>query len=131
MSVVITLDDNNNPTPTQVKAIIATKLADDTIQSLILAARNSANDCIKGLADDLQIQILTWLTAHFIAMMNQGTSGSKALTSKSLGDASESYNIVKVGEGLKGTSYGQMAIFLDPNGCLIKRGKMGVTWEVL
>lgn len=120
-----------DPQPGQVRAIITTSLTDDVIAALIQTARGIADECIRALPPALQVQILTWLTAHLIASMTMSAGGGKQLKSWSTGDASESYAIGTLGDMLKGTTYGQMVAMLDPNGCLLRRGKMAPTWEVL
>lgn len=104
-----------NPTATDVRAIISTSLTDDQLDSLISDAALIAGDCILSLDEARQTAIIKWLAAHLIV----STAGSRgALTSKKMGDASESYAAPQLGSGLRSTVYGQRALDLDPNGCL-------------
>lgn len=77
-------------------------------------------------AGDQREDIITLLASHFIA---SSRNLSSAETSRSLGDASKSWAKAQLGDGLKGTLYGQQALLLDVNGCLQKLGKRKATME--
>lgn len=115
------------PTAAQVKAIVETALDDSVVDSIIADAALLAEHCLQGLSNDRQTAIVKWLAAHLIA----STDSSATLASSKLGDASESYVRATTGERLMGTTYGQQAIALDPNGCLVKLGKAKATFEVV
>ena len=112
------------PTPTEVKTIIATSLDDASVQVFIDDAALIADQCpaVLSYPDDRQKAIVRWLTAHLIASANRSSGGGQ-LTSKALGDASESYAVGTAGTELASTSYGRQAIALDPSGCLERVGK--------
>lgn len=107
------------PTPTEVRTIITTSLDDAALTVFIADAAMMVDQCPKVAAypDAQQKAIVRWVTAHLIAVTAQGGVAGQ-LTSKSLGDASESYASGAVGSDLKSSPYGQQAIALDPSGCL-------------
>lgn len=111
------------PTPTEVRVIITTPLDDTSVQVFIDDAAMIADQCPKVATYPIAQQkaIVRWLTAHLLANANKGAAGQ--LTSKSLGDASESYASGSAGVDLASTSYGKQAIALDPSGCLERVGK--------
>lgn len=115
------------PTAIQVKAIVETSLDDSVVDSVILDASLLAEQCLQGLSNDRKTAIIKWLAAHLIA----STDSSATLASSKLGDASDTYVRATTGEGLKGTTYGQQALSLDPNGCLARLGKARATFEVI
>ncbi|MGE0602227.1 MAG: DUF4054 domain-containing protein [Xanthobacteraceae bacterium] len=115
------------PNAADVKAIISTTLSDEVVGALIDDAALLAENCIASLDGDRQKAILKWLTAHLIASTNSNASK----TSSKLGDAQDTFARAQLGEGLKGTIYGQQALALDPNGCLIGIGKVKAFMENL
>jgi len=117
----------SKPSAEDVRAIIATTMTDPQVSAVIDDAALLAEDCISSLSSARQASIVKWLTAHMIA----STGGSASRTSKKLGDAAETYAVAQLGEGLRGTTYGQQALALDPNGCLANLGKRGVVFETL
>lgn len=119
------------PTVASVRAIIDTKLTDEQLESVIDDAVLFAEGCpmVATYDEARQRAIIKWLTAHMIASTN--ATGGGALTSKSLGDASESYARPTLGVGLSGTTYGQQAIALDPSGCLANLGKTRMMFKKL
>jgi hypothetical protein len=71
-----------------------------------------------------QKSIIKWTTAHLISMMTAATGGGNIKTQRSIGDGSESYARPTAGTNFQATSYGQMAVSLDPNGCLVNLGRV-------
>lgn len=122
------------PSATEVRAVIdlPASLADATIDAFVDDAEALASQCSAVLSSDAAIQkaILKWLTAHMLSG-RYGTSG--AVTSKSLGDASENYADGQrtFGLGLASTHYGQMALQFDASGCLARLGRQKVDFYVL
>lgn len=105
------------PRVSDVRSIIKTSLSDSDIQGFIDDASTLAEGCISSLATSRQSLIIKYLTAHLIAMAGKG--GKDALvTSKKLGDASESYARGAAGEGYAGTPFGRQALAFDTTGCL-------------
>lgn len=115
------------PTAADVKAIISTALTDQQVGALIDDAALLAERCIAGFDAARQKAVLKWLTAHLIASTNAGASK----TSSKLGDAQDSFARAQLGSGLSGTIYGQQALALDPNGCLLGIGKVKAFMETL
>ena len=113
------------PTAEQVKAIVATDLSDAVVDSIIADAFLMAERCITSLSDERQTAIVKWLAAHLIA----STDESATVSSSKLGDAQDTYMRATTGERLMGTTYGQQALALDPNGCLARLGNPRATFE--
>lgn len=113
------------PTPSEVRTIITTSLDDASIQVFIDDAELIGHGCpvLDTYPTSHQKAIVRWLTAHLIASVAKGGVAGQ-ITSKSLGDASESYAAGQLGSDLASTSYGKQAIALDPSGCLERVGKM-------
>jgi hypothetical protein len=112
------------PSAADVQTIIAA--TDAQANAAIEDAALIAETCVTSLAGDRQKAIIKYLAAHLIA---SGIGAQK--TSERLGDASVSWARAQMGQGLLGTSYGQQAIALDPNGCLLKIGKVKAFMETL
>lgn len=116
------------PTASDVIALTETGLSAAVVTTLIDDAALVAGDCITGYADDRQTAIIKWLAAHMVASTD---AGGGTLTSDKLGDASQSYARATMGDGLRGTIYGQQALALDTNGCLTTRGKGRASVEII
>lgn len=116
------------PTASDVIALTETSLPALVVESLIADAALVACDCIAGYEPDRQTAIIKWLAAHMVASTD---AGGGTLTSEKLGDASLTYARATLGEGLKGTIYGQQALALDPKGCLVTRGKGRASVEII
>lgn len=104
-------------TTDEVKEIISTTLTDCTPQ---IAAANMVVD--KHLSsnsnfstNDLK-EIERWLAAHFVSIYDPEVKSEK------IGDAQISFNMGKLGEGLKYTKWGQQALLLDHSGVLAEIG---------
>jgi len=109
-------------TATEVKVIITTALLDPAIESYIEIANSMVTDTVTcGLAASVLKEIERWLTAHLISI-TQERVGIK----ERLGEAEITY-AGKFGEGLKGTSYGQMVLQLDTCGSFAKLGTKTIT----
>lgn len=117
----------NLPTTTEVRAIAQTELDDAALAGVIEDAWLIAEHCIAGLDEIRQRSIVKWLAAHLVS----STDSSALLASTKLGDAQDTFVRAVTGEGLKGTTYGQQALALDPNGCLARLGKARSTFEVV
>jgi hypothetical protein len=115
------------PTAADVRAIIETSLTDGQIEALIADAALAAEKCLLKYDEARQKAIVKWLTAHLIA----STGGNGVLTSQKLGDASETYARATLGDGLKGTTYGQQALLLDTCGCLARLGRARASVEAI
>lgn len=111
-----------------VRLIIDTELSDAQIQVAIDTALLLAARCLSAIADEAtRDAIVKYLAAHLATII--GSEGAGATTSSSLGDASDTYATGHFGKSLASTSYGQIAIQLDPYGCLLKIGNPRATFE--
>jgi hypothetical protein len=103
-------------TATTVKEIIQTTLSDDVINTNHIKTANTFVDeylNTVGLSDNMLEQIELYLSAHYVALTEEGGP----LTRDKLGDADTSFaNIYAT--GLKSTRYGQAALALDVSGTL-------------
>lgn len=116
-------------TPADIRTIIETSLSDIQINALIAQARIIGGDCLAKYDDERADAIVTWMTAHLIA--STSLTGSGVVTSDKLGDAQRSYARATLGDGLKGTTYGQQAMLLDTCGCLARLGRARASVEVI
>jgi hypothetical protein len=109
----------------EVRAILpeSTQLTDAQIQAAIDAATCAvdriAAGCAKFLSDECLKQVEIYLSAHFAAVTENTLSLSSETDSCS--ESSVVYGF-KFGEGVKGTSFGQMANTLS-GGCLAELDK--------
>jgi len=114
------------PSSADVIALTGTSLDSAVVDAIIADAVLLVEDnaCFAGYSEAKQTAILKWLSAHLVA----STSGDGVVTSEKLGDASQTYGRAPLGDGLKGTTYGQQVLALDTNGCLsgVGRGKASV-----
>jgi len=100
-------------TPTEVKQIIDTDLADDIINAFILAADSVV---VEVLGTDTTLTaarkkvIERWLTAHLVA-----TTREPQMIKGGAGGASVTYQGI-TGKGLESTFYGQQCMLLDTTG---------------
>lgn len=116
-------------TAAEVIALTGTSLDSATVDAVIADATLvvSENACYNAYEDARKDAIIKWLTAHLIS----STSQDGSVTSEKLGDASVTYARAALGDGLKGTTYGQQVLLLDYNGCLTKLGRAKATFEVV
>lgn len=104
---------------------LVTNILDETTldEDVIEAYINSANVFVtaylgtKGLSDDLLANIEMWLAAHMIVVTRE-----RAIKEAGAGGAYVKY-AGEWGEGLLGSTYGQMAVNLDTSGTLINLAK--------
>jgi|SRR5690554_1893248 len=117
-------------TVNDVRLVYETELSDLQIEAAINDVQLIAEKCLKAITDENRRDaIVKYLAAHLLTIVD--SSGAGVATSSKLGDASDSYATSHFGEGLKATSYGQLAIQLDPNGCLMRIGKPKAEVQVL
>lgn len=106
-----------------VKNIIDTDLTDQEIQAILDTVGRMMDvvfaDC--NLPDEVYNDIQAYLTAHIIASTKE-----RQASEEEAGTAKVKYT-GKFGEGLKSTSYGQIALLLDTCGKLGNLGKQVVT----
>lgn len=112
----------NRVTPEDVKEIISTETAD--ISSFILAANSIVENKLatsSGLDDATLKEIERWLSAHFLAMLEDNARVVERETGESRDRYGENTRGV-LGPGLNLTRYGQQAIVLDTSGTLASIG---------
>lgn len=114
-----------NPDAADVIALTGTRLSETLVETLIAQAALIAAPCLVGASDEVETAALMWLTAHLVA----STSTSGTVTSRKLGDASKSYSVAQLGNGIMGTVYGQQAAALLP--CLASVGRSTAVLEVI
>ena len=111
----------NRVTATEVRVIITTSLLDAAITAYIGIANPIVTDTLTcGLSAARLKEIERWLTAHLISIVEE-----RQTTEEKLGEATVKYAGV-YGEGLKGSSYGQMVLLLDTCGQFANLGKKSV-----
>jgi len=114
----------STPSVADVRLIIDTPVSDAVITATIADAALIVGRCsaVANYGTDVQQAIIKYVTAHLLSIRSGAAPGP--LTSKSLGDASESYGGgATSGTQLAASAYGQQAILLDPTGCLATLGK--------
>lgn len=101
-------------TPDKVRRILDTDLDNPHIEAYIEGANQLVTAILEGknLTDELMENIERWLTAHMIA----STRDREAIMQKA-GPAEQRFSDI-FEKRLDSTSYGQMAIALDPTGGL-------------
>lgn len=114
-----------NPDAADIIALTGTTLSQALVETLIAQAALIAAPCLVGASDDLETAVLMWLTAHLVA----STSTNATVTSRSLGDASKSYSVGQLNNGVMGTLYGQQAVALLP--CLATIGRSTAVLEII
>ncbi len=107
------------PEPSDVLAITGPVLPAHVVQGIIDDAALMAERCISQYEADRQKAILKWLAAHLVASTNDGAT----MSSSKLGDAQDAWSRASLGDGLKGTVYGQQVLLLDTCGCMSRLGK--------
>lgn len=116
------------PTVDEVRLVISTSKSDAVVQAVITDAAATVARCTESLDDETTALIVKYVAADMLAAVIS-TSGRGALTSKALGDASESWNAGAAGAEFGKSAYWQRALMLDPNGCLNRLGKARATFE--
>jgi len=120
------------PSVPEVRSIVVTAQDDTAVQGAIDDAALIVEPCATAWSDARAKSIIKWIAAHLLSSMSSsGPGGAKPVSSRSLGDASESYGRATLGDSLKGTTYGQQAITLDNECCLLKLGKRPAIFKVL
>ena len=117
------------PTVKSVIEITGTDIGGAVVSAIIDDAASLVSDCIVTYDAARQASIIKWVAAHLISSTAAG--GEKVLTSWKLGDAAETYGRASLGDGLRGTVYGQQALLLDTNGCLTGLGKGRASVQVI
>ena len=90
----------------------------------IECAELEVNECLadSGYTEERQEKIGVLLAAHFETLSN---SNLHQIKSEKIGDNSTTYAIPNGTEsGYKATTYGEQALTLDKDGCLINSGKV-------
>ena len=121
------------PTVASVRTLITTSLSDAQVAEIMEDAYAMTARCIDSLPDATKKAIVKYVTAHIISGIPGASSmtGSGAVTSESLGDASISFASRTMGSDLRGSTFGEAALALDPFGCLNRIGKGTATVDVL
>jgi hypothetical protein len=116
------------PTVDEVRAIVATSLDDYTIQALIDDALLMLEGlaCVEEASPEKQKAIVKYVVADMIAG-TIATSGAGQVTSKKLGDASESYATNTEAGTFGKSSYWRQALMLAP--CLHTLGRRSAFFE--
>lgn len=102
-------------TASEVKEILDdSTLLDTIVEAFILGANAMVNTNLAGttLSPEILKEIERWLSAHLISVTRE-----RQAKKEGAGGASIEYT-GEWGEGLKGSSYGQMAMTLDSTGTL-------------
>jgi len=117
----------NRVTGDEVKEIIGTSLTASEIAPMITAANIlvTARCASAGYSIAELKEIERWLAAHFVTARDRSTS----LSSKTIGEASETYSQSQASSSyaLGSSPYGQQALLLDYLGCLTTLGKQKAT----
>jgi hypothetical protein len=97
-----------------------TELSDLEIEGYISSANIFVTDTLgtKGLSATTLANIEMWITAHMIVVTRE-----RVIKKAEAGGASVEY-VGKWGEGLLGSTYGQMAVNLDTSGTLMNIAKL-------
>lgn len=115
-------------TVADVRLIIGSMASDAQITAAIADIALLAAKCLAAIPDEpTRDAVQKYLVAHLLTIID--SSGAGVATSSSLGDASDSYATQALGKGLRASSYGQMAIALDPNDCVSKIGNPRATFQ--
>lgn len=107
-------------TATDIRAIMDTSLQDSEIEVYIPMSETILNSILSGytIDDSVMDLLITWVTAHLISI-----SKDRQAQQEKAGTASITYT-GKYEMNFTMTSYGQMAITLDPTGELANAHKM-------
>jgi hypothetical protein len=115
-------------TVADVRLIISTEASDAQVQVAINDVTLMAARCLALIADEpTRDAIVKYLAAHLLTIID--STGAGVATSSKLGDASDTYKTDGFGRSLGSSNYGQMAIQLDPNGCLQRIGNPKATFQ--
>lgn len=115
-------------TVADVRLVIETELSDAQVQVAINDVTLLAATCLAAIAEEARRDaVVKYLAAHLLTLVS--SKGAGVATSSSLGDASDSYAVGHLGKSLASTTYGQMAIQFDPNGCIQRIGNPKATFQ--
>ena len=114
----------------EVREVVTTAADDDTILGSYVDTAHLLVDTylIGGTcqhSDAILKKIELYLAAHFTAL----SEGEGTIKFTKMGDASESYDVDHLGDGLRSTRYGQTAIMLDTCGILSNLASSGLKAE--
>jgi len=116
-------------TPAEVKAIVASALADPIVETWIDAANaivNDNSDCIGG-DEPLLTQVELYLSAHFLALVDPDLDRSRVSKEKTE-QLETDYNVAKLMGNVNDTVYGTTANMLA-KGCLTDVNQAPATFE--
>lgn len=114
------------PDPSEVAALAGVEET-PAIASFIADAELLVEPCNGAYSDDRRTAIVKWLAAHLIASTPDGAM----LKSETVDGASYTRVMSTNGTGLQSTTFGQRALELDTQGCLVEQGKRSATLERL
>jgi len=116
------------PDADDVIALTGTQLTSVVVGLIITSAEQMVLTCLEGMTDDKATAVLLWLSAHLVA---SAAPSNGSLTGRSLGDSNKSWAKASMGDGLKGTTYGQQVLMLDESGCIGRLGRGVATLEII
>ena len=103
------------PSTEQVLALMSVTFPTSVVESAIAdAALLLPESC--SYPTERKTAILKYLAAHFLSSSQKGAQGK--LAGKSIDGASYSLRGAMLGQGLKGTTFGQQALLLDVDKCI-------------
>ncbi len=108
-------------TAEQVKEIIPTSIEDSVILASMIDTANVYIDTHlteAGHSDAILEKVELYLASHFVAITEEGG----ALMSSKLGEAADEWETDFLGDGLRSTRFGQIALILDTSGILANVG---------
>lgn len=115
------------PTPAAVKDLTGSTASDTFVQTLIEDAAMLGGDCLAGIDGSKQETVIKYIAAHLMFLTGDDATGE--LASKSLGDASKSWNRAPLGKGMYASQYGKIAASLLP--CLATLGNPTASIQVM
>ena len=102
----------------------ATKLTDPQISSAITAANLYVTEELEGepcMTDERLKEVEKWMSAHIATTIDGNGGSTRRIKSENL--EKEYATSSNMGDGLKSTRFGQMAIMFDCTGTLANAGK--------
>jgi len=117
-------------TPTEVIALVATKLSDTIVQVWINAANTIVTENQDCISASKLTQVELYLSAHFVAMLDPSKRG--AVTSEAIPDFKTTYasSVAMSKELINSTVWGQTANMLS-GGCLASVSKEAISFGSL
>jgi hypothetical protein len=116
------------PTVADVRAVYTTAQTNEQIQAAINDAAMLVAACVIPLDADRQAAIIKYVAADLL-VTTMASAGKGMLTSRSLGDASESWSLGSSVSTMGKSAYWPRALMLDPNGCLARLGGRTASFE--